>query len=187
MALIDVRRTYLDGNILLASDLDAFLNDIETFLNIIKLSDDNLQDNSIGSSKIVDGSVSTAKLANFAVTTSKIADDAVTTDKIADNAVTTAKIADANVTTAKIADANVTAAKISAAAKGTIKALTSASLSGSGNWTVPALVTTIYVEGLGNGKQFNGNTYSNTYEATKIFTVTPAASIAYNGTITVWY
>ena len=190
MAQLDVRREYADGEILLASDLDAFLNDIETFLNVIKLNDDNIQDGGINAAtKLADSSITTAKLANGAVTTNKIADNAVTTAKIADGAITTAKIADSAVTTAKIADSAVTAAKISAAAKGAIKTLSSSALTSAGTFTVPANVYTIHVEGLGSGKVWNGITYSNAIEVTRIFSVTPAQAISYTAGsgITVWY
>lgn len=190
MAQLDVRREYADGEILLASDLDAFLNDIETFLNVIKLNDDNIQDGGINAAtKLADASVTTNKLANGAVTTNKIADDAVTTAKIADSAVTTAKIADGAVTTAKIADATVTAAKISANAKGLIKQLSSSNLSGSGSFTVPANVYTIHVQNLNSSKVWNGTIYSNNVGITRIFSVTPGQIVNYNAGsgITVWY
>jgi len=113
MSTLDVRRNYADGDILYQSDLDAIVDDLETFLNVTKLTDDNIQDASItGSTKLIDATVTTGKLASSAVTTAKITDSAVTTAKIADSNVTTAKIADSNVTTAKIADSNVTTAKI---------------------------------------------------------------------------
>jgi hypothetical protein len=80
----------------------------------------------ITQTQITDSSISTSKLAATAVTTEKLAATAVTADKIAANAVTAEKIAAAVVTAEKIAanaittdklDANaVTAAKIAAAA-----------------------------------------------------------------------
>lgn len=190
MAQLDVRREYADGEILLASDLDAFLNDIETFLNIIKLNNDNIQDGGINAaSKLANNSVTTAKLANGAITTAKIAEGAVTTDKIAIGAITTTKIADEAVTSAKIADGAVTSAKISDAAKGAIKTFSSTSLSGASTFIVPANVYTIHVEGLGGGKVWNGITYSNAVEITRIFSVTPASSISYTAGsgLKVWY
>lgn len=119
MPQLDVRRTYADGANLLKQDLDAFVGDIETFVNLTKLNDDNFQDAGItGSTKLVDGSVTNAKFAASSIATAKINDSAVTTAKIADGtisttninaaAVTTAKIAAGAITTAKIADANVT-------------------------------------------------------------------------------
>lgn len=113
MASLSTTRNYADGEVLVQADLDAFLDDIETFLNTTKLNDDNIQNSGItGSTKLLNQSVSESKLATGSVTTLKLGTDAVTTTKIADDAVTTAKILDANVTTAKIADSAVTTAKI---------------------------------------------------------------------------
>ena len=103
MATLTTTRNYDDGEVLVRADLDAFLDDIETFLNVTKINDDNIQNSGITGS---------TKLLNQSVTESKLAADAVTTLKIADSAVTTAKIADTNVTTAKIANDAVTADKL---------------------------------------------------------------------------
>jgi microcystin-dependent protein len=114
MASIDIRRLYADGEILLASDLDAIVDDVETFLNITKINNDNIQTNGIdASAKLADASVTTVKIANNAITTAKILNGNVTTAKIADANVTTDKIADLNVTTDKLADDAVTTVKIS--------------------------------------------------------------------------
>lgn len=134
MAQIDVRRLYADGDILLGADLDAFLDDIEAFLNTTKINDDNIQNNSItASSKLADASINAAKLQTDAVTTAKILDANVTAAKLASDSVTTAKILDANVTasklasdsvtTAKILDANVTKAKLSSTLQTQLTAL----------------------------------------------------------------
>ncbi len=83
MALISVSRTYEDGEILTEADLDAFLDDVEAFLNVTKLNDDNIQDSGINAAtKVLNLSVSTSKLAASAVTTSKIADANVTDAKL---------------------------------------------------------------------------------------------------------
>lgn len=112
MPVITITKSYADGTVLFESDLDNIKDDIENFLNVTKINDDNIQNAGItGSTKLVDASVTSAKIASAAVSTSKIDDSAVTTAKIADANVTTAKIADANVTTAKLADGAVTAAK----------------------------------------------------------------------------
>lgn len=119
MPQLDIRRTYADGANLLKQDLDAFIDDIETFLNLTKLNDDNFQDGGItGSTKLADGTVTNEKFTSSSIATAKINDGAVTTAKIADEtisttninaaAVTSAKIAAGAITTAKIADANVT-------------------------------------------------------------------------------
>lgn len=196
MAQLDVRREYADGEILLASDLDAFLNDIETFLNIIGINDDNIQDGGINATtKIADATVTTAKLANGAVTTAKIADSAVTAAKLAADSVTTAKIVDAAVTTAKIADSAITIAKVADSTKYSIKTYQTTSLTSTGNYTVPAGVYTLFVSGISNNMVFGGLTFGNigptsTAEVTRIFSVAPADVIAYNaqsGTLVVWY
>jgi hypothetical protein len=113
MAQLNVRRTFLSMEVPLQSDIDLFLNDIETFLNITKLNNENIQDNSItASTKIAPLSITASKFKNVAVTTAKILDANVTTAKIADEAVTTAKINDSAVTTAKIADGAITNSKL---------------------------------------------------------------------------
>lgn len=116
MAQLDVRRLYASGVAPTKEQLDAFVDDIETFINLTKLNDDNIQDAGItASDKFVDGTVTTAKFQNSAVTTAKIADDAVTAVKIADEAVTAGVLAATSVTTAKLADASITTDKFAAA------------------------------------------------------------------------
>lgn len=113
MAQLNVRRSYAAGEPLLKGDLDAFIDDIETFINITKLNNDNIQDAGIdASAKIIDNTFAGEKFVNGAVTTAKILDANVTTAKIADGAVTTAKLNDLAVTTAKIADNAVTLPKL---------------------------------------------------------------------------
>jgi len=113
MAQLNVRRNYAANTPLLKQDLDAFIDDIETFINVTKLNNDNFQDDSItASDKIIVNTFAGEKFVNGAFTTAKITDANVTTAKIADGAVTTAKILDSNVTTAKIADSAVTLTKI---------------------------------------------------------------------------
>ncbi len=66
MATLNVRREYADGDILLESDLDAFLDDIETFLNVTKIDDDNIQDLGItGSTKLKNASKEALQRAQF--------------------------------------------------------------------------------------------------------------------------
>jgi microcystin-dependent protein len=111
MATLSITKNWANGDILLESDLDAIKTDVETFVNVTKLNDDNIQNSGItASTKLIDATITTAKLANDAVTAAKLADDssvdanrAVTTDHIRDSAITTAKIADSNVTSAKLA------------------------------------------------------------------------------------
>lgn len=113
MSQLSTRRQYAPEFPLLKNDLDAFVDDIETFVNVIKLNNDNIQDDGItASTKISDGTLTGTTLNNLAITTAKIADGAITTAKFADEAVTTAKILDDNVTTAKLADTTVSTANI---------------------------------------------------------------------------
>lgn len=130
MAQLNITKTYDDGLILTEADLDNIKNDVETFLNVTKISDDNIQDAGItASSKLVDASISTAKYANASVTAAKLAADAVGTASIADDAVgadelrddasidanravTTNHIRDNAITMAKIADDAVGAAEL---------------------------------------------------------------------------
>jgi hypothetical protein len=110
MATLDVRRLYNDGDPLFEADLDAIIDDIETFVNTTKLSDDNIQNAGItASTKLVDGSITAAKLGSDSVTTAKILDANVTTAKLVDgilsaDATGRAKMADSFVNAAKIAD-----------------------------------------------------------------------------------
>ncbi len=163
MAQLDVRRTYADTFNLLQQDLDAFVDDIETFFNLTKINDDNLQDAGItASSKLTTGSLTTAKFENNSVTTAKIADDAVTTAKIADSAVTSAKILADNITTAKIADSAVTTAKIPDDAITTVKLATS-------SVTEVKHAATVFSAGTSSGTKSTAST-------TTLCTVTVAAT-----------
>lgn len=100
MATITITKQWANGEILLEADLDFIKSDVETFLNVTKINDDNIQNAGItASSKLIDGTISTAKLQNAAVTATKLATDSVTTIKILDANVTAAKLA-ADVTTA---------------------------------------------------------------------------------------
>lgn len=191
MSQIDVRRNYMDGDILLASDLDAFLDDIEAFLNVTKINDDNIQDGGItASSKLADATITTAKIGNSQVTVDKLASDSVTTVKILDANVTTAKIADANVTTAKILDANVTPAKLAVGAFNKAHQLTLGATYtvGSGNFAVPADVSTLIIECCGGGGTGQTGAADSggagagggaSKVVTKIISVTPSASVPY--------
>jgi microcystin-dependent protein len=101
VATLSITKQWANGEILLEADLDFIKSDVETFLNVTKINDDNIQTGGItGSTKLADTSVTAAKLAT--------------------DSVTTAKIVDSNVTTAKIADLNVTYGKLAAAAIATL-------------------------------------------------------------------
>ncbi len=94
MATITITKQWANGQILLEADLDFIKSDIETFINVTKLNDDNIQNAGItASSKLIDGTISTGKLQNAAVTDTKLATNAVTTIKITDANVTAAKLA----------------------------------------------------------------------------------------------
>jgi hypothetical protein len=140
MATLTVTRSYEDGEVLVRADLDAFLDDIETFINVTKIDDDNIQTSGItGSTKLAASSVTSAKIRNGAITSAKIADDAVTRDKIAANVAgdglsqnvngalevnvddatieissDTVRLKDNGITTAKIQDEAVTKEKLEA-------------------------------------------------------------------------
>lgn len=84
MAQIAISKDYLDGDPLFEADLDAIREDVQTFINVTKLNDDNLQTAGItGSDKLIDLSVNAAKLAANSVTTAKILDANVTAAKLA--------------------------------------------------------------------------------------------------------
>lgn len=51
MPTYSTNKTYADGNVLTEQDLDNIKDSIETFLNVTKLDDDNLQDDGISSDK----------------------------------------------------------------------------------------------------------------------------------------
>lgn len=110
---LSITKSYADGSILTEADLDAIRTSIQDYINVTKLSSDDIQT----------GGVATANIADVAITTAKI--DA--------SAVTTAKIADANVTTAKILDANVTLAKLAASIQPYVQSLRSEIWVHSGN------------------------------------------------------
>lgn len=99
MATLSTTKTYSDNSLLSASDLDAIIDSIETFVNTTGLNDDNLNASAItANSKIKTSSITTAKIADSAVTADKIIDNSITTAKILDNAVTAAKIAEDTLT-----------------------------------------------------------------------------------------
>lgn len=113
MPTLSLPKNYADGTILFASDFDAIIDALETFLNVTGIDADNIQDDGITASSIIkDATIPAAKIASNAITTAKIADGAVITSKIPDDNITTAKIVDGSITTAKLNDGAVTTAKI---------------------------------------------------------------------------
>jgi hypothetical protein len=136
VAQLDVRRLYASGVAPTKEQLDAFVDDIETFINLTKLNDDNIQDAGIdATTKIIDGTVTTAKFKNSAVTTAKIADSAILTAALAPLGIESASIANLAVTTAKIADSAITTAKINDTAVTKIKAADNYTLSSAISFT----------------------------------------------------
>ena len=192
MAQLNVRRTFLSMEVPLQSDIDLFLNDIETFLNITKLNNENIQDNSITAStkiaplsitaskfknvavttaKILDANVTTAKIADEAVTTAKINDSAVTTAKINDSAVTTAKIADGAITNSKLANLNSQSASITATGTSSYVQLASVSITTNGRPIYIRLLNNI----TGSEGYINFGAMYVTRDSTTLFTITDAA------------
>lgn len=107
MSQIIVQTTHAANTELTEDNLDVIRDSIETFVNITKLGDDNIQDAGItASSKIVDGTITAAKIAPSAATAAKITAANVTTAKLDSTCVTTAKLAANAVTNAKLADFN---------------------------------------------------------------------------------
>lgn len=138
MPSLSTTRTYDNGEILLQTDTDAFIDDIEAIVNTTKLDSDNFQDSGItASSKFIDATITEPKLGTSCVETVNIADDAVTDDKLAadcagagliqdgngalevndDNSTVelntdTLRVKDSGITAAKIADDAITADKV---------------------------------------------------------------------------
>lgn len=92
MPTLSITKTYADGLILNEADLDNIVDDVETFINVTKLDNDNLQDLGIATSKLENQAVTEAKLGPGAVTETKLGALSVSTAKLQDNAVTPAKL-----------------------------------------------------------------------------------------------
>lgn len=52
MPTLTINKTYANGQVLTEQDLDSIKDSIETFLNVTKIDDDNIQDNGISASKL---------------------------------------------------------------------------------------------------------------------------------------
>lgn len=111
MSALSITKTYQDNTLLSASDLDAILDSVETFLNTTKLDSDNIQNASI---------TANSKFKTASITDAVIAADAVVTNILADGAVTTTKILDAAVTTAKMKDNEIKLEKLSVTTSGAL-------------------------------------------------------------------
>lgn len=101
MSQISITPEYEDGEILTKAQLVGVNTQVEEFLNVTKISADNIQDAGVGTDQLADSSVTAAKLASDSVTTAKILDEAVTSAKMADDSVATDAIVDGAVTPAK--------------------------------------------------------------------------------------
>jgi hypothetical protein len=122
MPVLNITKTYADAALLSSSDLDSFIQSIETFFNTTKLGSDNIADlgilspnlatNSVVPAKLADGSVETSKLADAGVTAAKFANLEVTTAKLAADAVTPTKFIDEAVTADKFSDEAITWSKV---------------------------------------------------------------------------
>lgn len=63
MATLVIPKNYEDATVMFESDLDDFRDSVQTFINVTKLNDDNLQNAGItGSTKLIDGTVTGTKL-----------------------------------------------------------------------------------------------------------------------------
>lgn len=152
MPLIETRREYADGDLLLDSDFNAFLDDIETFLNVTKIDNDNIQDVGISASfKLANATVTTAKLTDSVVSVTKLEDAAAITSCLDNANVTNAKLASSAITTPKIVNDSVTLVKIEDGTETSMKRLTKQVFSTSGVFTPPAGCTTIWIEAVGGG------------------------------------
>lgn len=83
MGVLTVTKTYVDGQILGAINLDNAFDSIAAFINSGQISGDNIQDNSIGPAEIQTSAITAGKLAASSVTTVKIADASITQAKLA--------------------------------------------------------------------------------------------------------
>lgn len=82
MATISITKV-TDGNSYGETELNTFCDELETFFNTTKISDDNIQDGTITGAKIAAGTITAAKLASNSVGTDQLADDSVTAAKLA--------------------------------------------------------------------------------------------------------
>jgi len=95
MATLTITKSYVENEVLSASDIDNIINSVEAFVNTTGLNDDNINSESItASSKIKTASITTSKIADSAVTTAALGTDSILTPKINNSAVTANKIAD---------------------------------------------------------------------------------------------
>lgn len=116
MATLVINVTYADGSILLASDLDAIVNGVESFINVTKINDENIQNGGItASTKLAAGSVSADRIAAGSITTGQISNSAgILGGQIAAATITGSNMVNKTVTAAQIADATITVTQMAA-------------------------------------------------------------------------
>lgn len=154
MAILTTTRLYQTGELLLDTDFNIFLDDIELFLNSTKVNDDNIQDQGVNAAlKLANATISNNKISDLSVTADKVADTTVTAAQLTSNSITESKLADSGIATTDILDEALTTAKIAADVVPSIRPLAVASFTtaGSHSWTVPANIFQIIVEGCGGG------------------------------------
>jgi hypothetical protein len=86
MPLINIDRTYADGDILFEADLDNIKTACETLLNTTLLDSENFQSNSIAEANINSGIFTTSdKISTYTIPVTKINNSAIANAKIASN------------------------------------------------------------------------------------------------------
>jgi hypothetical protein len=114
MATLAITRLYAADEVLFELDLDEVRQDIENFVNTIKLNDDNIQDGGItASTKVLDGTITGDVIGSSAIITSKITDGAIDSDALGSSSITTAKIAANTLTGTTFGSGSVTKDKLS--------------------------------------------------------------------------
>lgn len=93
MPVLTITKTYVNGNILSASDLDSAYDSISTFLNTTKIDSTNVQTGGLTGANLANSTVNTSQLAAGAVTSSIIASSAVGSGQIGPLAVQTGHLA----------------------------------------------------------------------------------------------
>jgi len=83
MPTLTITKTYSDGTVLTEADLDNIKDDVETFLNVTKIDQDNIQTGGVNAASLATNSVTTIKITDLNVTTAKLANASVTSIKLA--------------------------------------------------------------------------------------------------------
>ena len=132
------------------------------------LTDIQIFDSSISSSKIADGSITTSKLAGDSVTSSELADDSVTSNKLADDSVTSSKLVGNSVTSSTISNGTIVNEDVSSSAAISFSKLNIAKSDIIGLGIPAADTNTTYIAGTGlslSGTEFsiNNNVVTSVY------------------------